>query len=901
MAGDGRPSGGRMAAYVFILACAVFVSIGSRSAAAAPCPAQLPSPFFVEIPGELKAVVIDAACEYVYVANRLSNRIEVVSVRTGAWQQSIAVGNRPVALDISLDGRLLYVANAEEGAVSVVDLTVRKEVRKIAVPQSNPIYPDRPMALAVAANGKVLMSTYGSGGGAFYEIDSREKLIQRTDYRGTLSYITAMRANADRSAIAIMAGEGYPVRFGDPYTYVSIYTAATNKFGPQDMVGVSDGADFVLDRLGRVGFVGAGGVVIDAGLNTLGRYESCCARSGVAINPAGTVGYIASGGIEVIDLATMKKTATLGLGDTLDHADGNHRAGRNAMSTDGDLLAVITDTGLSLVRTAAAPTPAPIQATFGVCRTQVASPSLIPVDGKVGGVVIDDACRILYATNTTRNRVEAFSLDTLRPLFTVSTGAQPQGLDFSPDGKTLYVANSAASNISVIDIERRTETQRVQIPSPDLGVHPKSLAVAANGVVFVVTDGYMMQMDPRSTPPYAVAHAYVEAKHIAKSTDRSMLAVTMGSVYGLWQYIAADDAFPRAITLSFGRYPRRAALDRSGSVLVFNEDPSAETFHVGDRVFKGGEPFKLELGAEDIALDPNGKTAYFRYGGGIQVLDMATQKIARWLNLRDNVSGDLTLSRDGAVLAVPTAQGVTLFRPKEETSQRPMHVVAFSSANPELRSLISFEHTHVFDEAMDVAVADLATGKVLGRWTPTIAWGATQRFSIETIEAAIGLTGEKPAQYLLTIIPGRFFQGNVGHVVTHAGTGAVANLSVCDAARADSVSVLKGVQPSWREDENRTSISLLNNGPQTLRATVWIDGGRLGKTPELTLAPGTGRVFTMKQLEELAGLEPQLVLNAVDVSVSGGLTVERLVVNRATDSVSALKTVCEVPRQVDPP
>ncbi len=66
----------------------------------------------------------------------------------------------------------------------------------------------------------------------------------------------------------------------------------------------------------------------------------------------------------------------------------------------------------------------------------------------------------------------------------IPVGLTPDGIDISPDGNTLYVANSASNDISVIDLIEMSEKQRVAV-----GAKPFSLAVSSTGSLFVVETG----------------------------------------------------------------------------------------------------------------------------------------------------------------------------------------------------------------------------------------------------------------------------------------------------------------------------------------------------------------------------------------------------------------------------
>jgi DNA-binding beta-propeller fold protein YncE len=59
--------------------------------------------------------------------------------------------------------------------------------------------------------------------------------------------------------------------------------------------------------------------------------------------------------------------------------------------------------------------------------------------------------RIAYVSNTNSGTLAAVNLETGEAR-TIATGARPQGIVFSGDQKTMYVANSEANTISVVDV-----------------------------------------------------------------------------------------------------------------------------------------------------------------------------------------------------------------------------------------------------------------------------------------------------------------------------------------------------------------------------------------------------------------------------------------------------------------
>jgi DNA-binding beta-propeller fold protein YncE len=132
-------------------------------------------------------------------------------------------------------------------------------------------------------------------------------------------------------------------------------------------------------------------------------------------------------------------------------------------------------------------TAIPIQ---GACPA-TASPVYVPVAATTfGDVAIDPGCQYVYLTNTTLNRLEIYSLQTLSFEAPISVGAQPAGLDITPDGSLVYVANSGGNNISVVSLAQRIELRKITVPNDGSNFSPLSIAIANNGrALFSTSNG----------------------------------------------------------------------------------------------------------------------------------------------------------------------------------------------------------------------------------------------------------------------------------------------------------------------------------------------------------------------------------------------------------------------------
>lgn len=97
-----------------------------------------------------------------------------------------------------------------------------------------------------------------------------------------------------------------------------------------------------------------------------------------------------------------------------------------------------------------------------------------------------EGTRLFVAVGTpTGGEVVALDMFTGVPQASLPVGANPTGMDLSPDGRFLYVVNSSSGDVSVIDAWAFTELGRVRV-----GVNPQKVAISPDGTrVFVTNKG----------------------------------------------------------------------------------------------------------------------------------------------------------------------------------------------------------------------------------------------------------------------------------------------------------------------------------------------------------------------------------------------------------------------------
>jgi YVTN family beta-propeller protein len=297
----------------------------------------------IPLSGTLREIVIDSCNEHVYVSNEAQNEIEDYAIATGALASPILVGSQPQGFDITPDNRRMYVANTGGTNISVVDLSTRQELKKINVPPNSSN--DTPYSLAIASNGKALFSTTfaGSGfGGRMMSLDLASEVVnQRTDFfsNGTTTEATIVKAGADRSTVAAVAGD---ISSGPVFAYHS----AADTFSPErdlnafvSRVAVSSDGTLILVNATYV---------FDGSLNLLGTVTG--GGPWGAFGPSDAVAYrAATGAIEVLSSSRFLVTGSIPVTADTIQSTGGSWVGNLAVSSDGKWLAMITDHGITFV------------------------------------------------------------------------------------------------------------------------------------------------------------------------------------------------------------------------------------------------------------------------------------------------------------------------------------------------------------------------------------------------------------------------------------------------------------------------------------------------------------------------------------------------------------------------
>jgi DNA-binding beta-propeller fold protein YncE len=112
----------------------------------------------VRLGGTPSDVVLDESRQRLYLVNSNSNRIDVYSYAEKRVLGSVSVGTLPFAAAMSMDNGWLYVTNNGSSSLTVIDLGFG-----IGTPKTTISLPAKPEGVEVGADGRVLISTQGSG------------------------------------------------------------------------------------------------------------------------------------------------------------------------------------------------------------------------------------------------------------------------------------------------------------------------------------------------------------------------------------------------------------------------------------------------------------------------------------------------------------------------------------------------------------------------------------------------------------------------------------------------------------------------------------------------------------------------------------------------------------------
>jgi uncharacterized protein (TIGR03437 family) len=207
--------------------------------------------------------------------------------------------------------------------------------------------------------------------------------------------------------------------------------------------------------------------------------------------------------------------------------------------------------------------------------------AISPNEGLVD-VVPDNNRQRLYISNSGMNRIEVFDMRSKQLLAPINVGQLPRSISLSPDGDTLYVGNTGAEYISVVDLSRMSETSKIRFPplpfNTSLGViNPSVVAATQRGVQIVMSNGTLWKTVgdtaiPRTISPL-VGSSTVPAPRTMVATPNGEYALLLdGNGYALLYDALADEFVQRrqVVTAPIQGYYGPVAAGPRGNYFLVN-------------------------------------------------------------------------------------------------------------------------------------------------------------------------------------------------------------------------------------------------------------------------------------------------------------------------------------------
>ncbi len=226
-----------------------------------------------------------------------------------------------------------------------------------------------------------------------------------------------------------------------------------------------------------------------------------------------------NGKIDIIDLATMKVVRSVQPADVAPRGEGITDDGKYLITADKDSsdIAVFSTPRLKLVaREHIGDNPEFIKldpAGDRVFATFEPGSSGGPPSPNAAADDDDDDA------NEPPAQIASFHVDTWTPGPVSTAGQETEGLEFSPDGKYLLVANEAQNNIGIFDAKTGAHVRDVNLKP--YGLRPRDIKISPQHTFYAVTmeaSGTLLKMDMDFNVLKSVSTA---AKPYGESFDRA--------------------------------------------------------------------------------------------------------------------------------------------------------------------------------------------------------------------------------------------------------------------------------------------------------------------------------------------------------------------------------------------
>ena len=431
------------------------------------------------------AIGVNPVTNRVYVANAGDGTLTIIDGATHS-AMTIAVGSNPQALVVNPVTNKVYVANSHaDGTVTVIDGDIR-QMTTLAVGNS-------PSALAVnPLTNRVYVASQGATGTVAVIDGASDTVIATLSVGGSPSDV-AVDSSANRIYVANRASDSVTVVNGADNSTAKISTGAGSSPVAVGVNSVTHKVYVACQGTGRVAVIDESTrltslVAVGAGVTTL------------ALDSAGNRVYAVAGEqnqVTVIDGTTDTVVASVAVGAHPLAVAFNSATGQiyTANAGDNTVTAIDAASGHSTtLAVGAGPTALAVDiVTNKIYVASESSNTVSVIDGatntlskaSVGSnptaVLVNPAADKIYVASPGSNRVTVLD-DNTHSTTDVATGNSPRALALNPLTNKVYVANFGDRSVTVVDGATNAPT------TIDLGGSPRGVAVnPATNRIYVAT------------------------------------------------------------------------------------------------------------------------------------------------------------------------------------------------------------------------------------------------------------------------------------------------------------------------------------------------------------------------------------------------------------------------------
>src|SRR5450759_2282843 len=147
-------------------------------------------------------------------------------------------------------------------------------------------------------------------------------------------------------------------------------------------------------------------------------------------------------------------------------------------------------------------------------------------------IVADTLRQLVYIANSGMNQVEVFDMRTKAFLSPIQVGQLPRSLAMTPDGNTLYVADTGGESISIIDLDKGQVSGKVKFPALPYNasttlITPSAIVSTLRGLQIVMSNGSLWKTVNNEALPRSSNGAVGTAATVL-AAPRTMIATPGG-------------------------------------------------------------------------------------------------------------------------------------------------------------------------------------------------------------------------------------------------------------------------------------------------------------------------------------------------------------------------------------